>query len=533
MGKKQLRVFLLVRPDGRTPPASLSALIAALPEAPLHWNLPSCALSGSDGPAWRAFLEELEQRRPLDRLVALGYAGAPHPALQLEELRREVDWGLHPPGDQGRSFRPLPGVFAPAAADLLRPEALWLYATKGLRRMVVPAAGGWSLGAQMLVEGVPLQVLYSHGVRAAAAEPVGRLLARTGGLLCVRADARDQAALRSLLARLASRTRLSFAPLDEPLELPPGEAPAASGWSSDPGFRDRASSVSSIRTRRQASDETSSVLRVLAGLSSVAGPPRSVDVFPAARRKNTAEMMGAISLSDGALSAHFDSGRLGGFSWNGRQVTPAAAARSYAGASTRPRPFEVVAAYALEAERLRGLRTLCRLAGDPASLTLEYFFVEDCPLLLVSGRVRYPARRGLEQVTPLELAAARVPPGGLAVHVFSRGEAPYRVRVTEDAPPVCLAGSLFWFEDEEGGLAAGFPPLKEPPRESMRLRVLRVGGEPLVLASFFANADASQSFAGRDELFSLYFGVAFEPPRVLPGFARAVLEELPHHALGR
>lgn len=533
MGKKELRVFLLVRPGGGTPPSPLSALIPLLPDAPVHWNLRSCLLSGADGPAWRAFLEELEQRRPLDRVVALGFAGAPHPPLQVEELRREVDWGLHPPGDQGRCFRPMPGVLAPEAADFLRPEALWLYATKGLRRLIAPAAGGWSAGAQILVEGVPLQVLYSHDVPEVAAQRVGRLVARTGGLLCLRADPCDGDRLRALLSRLASRTRLTFAALDEALDLAPAEAAALPEWSSDPAFRDRAASVSSSRTRRQGSDETAGVLQVLAGLRTVPGPARCLEAFPAARRENTAEMMGAISLSDGALSAHFDSGRLSGFSWNGRFVTPPEPSRSYAGAPARARPLDVAAAYALEAERLRGLRSLCRLAGDPATLTLEYFFVEDCRFLLVSGRMRYPLRRGLEAMTPLEVAAAVVGPEGLSVHVLSKGEAATRVRVTGDTGPLCLSGSLFWFEGDEGGLMVGFPPLKEPPRESMRLRVLRVGSQNLLFASFFSSRDPSPSFAAKEELFSLYFGVGFEPPQALPAFPRAVLDELPSHAVGR
>jgi len=241
-------------------------------------------------------------------------------------------------------------------------------------------------------------------------------------------------------------------------------------------------------------------------------------------------MMGAVSVSDGALGAHFDSGRLAGLAWNGRLVTPAAPCRSYAGPPGKPRPYEVAGAFALEANRLRGLRSLHRLAGDP--LTLEYFFVEDFRFLLVTGRVRYPTRRDLQTVTPLEIPAARVPLGGSAtVHVLCRGEAPYRVRVEDGGPSLRLSGSLFWFESREGGLVAGFPPIKEPAIESVWLRVERLGGEGVLLASFFASHNLSEAFAGKDELFSLYLGVAFEPPRALPTFARAVLDEIPYHAL--
>ncbi len=530
MGKKELRVFLLVRPDGRTSPPSLSALAPSLPDAGVNWILPSCVFSGAQAPAWLSFLDDLDGQRPGDCVVSAGFAGAPHPLLQIEELRREVEWGLRAPGDPDRRFRPLAGLLAPGAADFLRPEALWLYATKGVRRLVVPAPGEWSIGAQIPVEGLPLQVLYRHEAREVAALPTARLLARTDGNLCVCADASQASAIRGLLRGLSARTRMTFARLDQPMDLPQGGAESLPAAGSDPALRDRAASVSAFRAHREGSEETSSVLQVMAGLHTVAGPARSVDVFPAARRENTAVMMGSVTLSDGALSAHFESGRLNSLSWNNRSVTPAAACRSYAG-SAKQRPFDVTAAYALEAERLRGLRTLCRLSGDPSTLVVEYFFVEDCHYLLVSGRVRYPARRGLEAVAPLEMAVARVPAGGVAVRVLCRGEASYAIPITERTGPLCLSGSLFWFEGTEGGLVAGFPPVKEPALESVWLRVRRVGSENLLFASFFRNPGSSQSFAGRDELFSLYLGVAFEAPQALPGFPRAVLDELPHHAL--
>ena len=168
--------------------------------------------------------------------------------------------------------------------------------------------------------------------------------------------------------------------------------------------------------------------------------------------------MGTVSLSDGALGAHFDAGRLTGLAWNGRPVTPLEPARSYAGPAARPRQYEVANAFALEADRLRGLRCLHRLAGEPAPLSLEYFFVEDFQFLLVTGRVRYPRRRGLERVSPLEIAIARLPEGeAVTVHVLSRGEAPYEVRMADGAPPTLPLGQPLLVRGERGGRAGGLP----------------------------------------------------------------------------
>ncbi len=102
MGKKELRVFLLVRADGRASVQSLASLIQALPPSPVHWAIPSSPLAGPDSGAWAAFLNDLPERRPLDLVLSVGYTGAPHTILQLEELRREVEWGQHPPGDAAR-----------------------------------------------------------------------------------------------------------------------------------------------------------------------------------------------------------------------------------------------------------------------------------------------------------------------------------------------------------------------------------------------------------------------------------------------
>jgi hypothetical protein len=532
MGKKELRIFLLVRADARASVQSLASLIPALPSSPAHWAIPSGPLAGPDAGSWAAFLGELPVRRPLDLVVAVGYAGAPHPMLQLEELRREVEWGQHPPGDAVRPYRAVPGVLAPVAADFLRPEALRLYATKGLRRVVVPAEGCWPAASETGIEGARLQVLYYHPAAQVAAERPAPLVERVaGGVLGIAVDPENGRALRSALDRLASRASLVFLRLDEPVVVAqPG--PLAPLPGSDPALRDRASSVSAFRTHRQAIEETATVLQVLSGLRSVAGPDRSVAVFPASKRENTAVMMGAVSLSDGALGAQFDAGRLTGLAWNGRPVTPLVPARSYAGPPRRPRPYEVTNGFALEADRLRGLRCIHRLAGESAALSLEYFFVEDFPVLVVTGRVRYPRRRGLESVSPLEIAVAPVPEGeAVTVHVLSRGEAPYEVRVADGDPPVCLSGSLFWFQGSAGGLIAGFPPVKEPVLESVWLHTERLQTGGALFASFFANRDRSGAFLGREELFSLYLGVAFEVPSALPAFPRAVLDEVPYHAL--
>src|SRR5208337_556759 len=79
-----------------------------------------------------------------DAVAAMGYSGASHPLLNIDELEREVSWGLKNPWGTGITdvLGIRPTILIPRVADLSRPGAWKLYGDHGFRSIgVFPAIG--------------------------------------------------------------------------------------------------------------------------------------------------------------------------------------------------------------------------------------------------------------------------------------------------------------------------------------------------------------------------------------------------------
>jgi hypothetical protein len=100
----------------------------------VHWNLPAFP---SDGQARKraSLLRALRSRMEDagDRMTSMGFAGACHPLLNLDELEKELSWGLKNPWGTGLTdlFAVRPRILIPRVPDLARKEAWNLYGTHG------------------------------------------------------------------------------------------------------------------------------------------------------------------------------------------------------------------------------------------------------------------------------------------------------------------------------------------------------------------------------------------------------------------
>ena len=68
-----------------------------------------------------------------DALTSMGFSGACHPLLNLDELDKELSWGLKNPWGTGLTdvLNIRPHVLIPRVPDLARPDALKLYTDRG------------------------------------------------------------------------------------------------------------------------------------------------------------------------------------------------------------------------------------------------------------------------------------------------------------------------------------------------------------------------------------------------------------------
>ena len=94
------------------------------PNLPIHWNFPTFVLSEPGYQVWYRFTDSFAEER--DAILPMGFAGLHHPMLQLDELRRELDWGFSNPMASDDPLGIRSSVLLCRTPDLCRPQALSL-----------------------------------------------------------------------------------------------------------------------------------------------------------------------------------------------------------------------------------------------------------------------------------------------------------------------------------------------------------------------------------------------------------------------
>ena len=140
-------------------------LFTRLDRHKVHWNLPAFP---TDRPVRKraSFAKSLRDRieKGGDGLTSMGFSGACHPLLNLDELDKELSWGLKNPWGTGLTdvLNLRTGVLIPRLPDLVRPGALKLYADRGFT--LVGVCGMPARGSGACRDG------FFHAVRLAVAD---------------------------------------------------------------------------------------------------------------------------------------------------------------------------------------------------------------------------------------------------------------------------------------------------------------------------------------------------------------------------
>lgn len=427
-------------------------LFGRLGKAPVCWNVPGLPQDGRErGRARAAFVKALARRigEAGDAVLPMGFAGACHPLLSLDELDKELAWGLKNPWTTGvtDAFGVRTSVLVPRMPDLWRPQAVDAYRRHGFTRIGIAGGGAFRLFRHP----AGVEVFPFVRVHVAEAKPSRRPFPPRGDLF-VMLDLTGLASLRPLealfsqaidpLLPVASATLVAFA----------GVAAKAPGRPSGPRFdrdlfppplvRDALEAVAPLaRKRRKKPDEYREVLSALSP-----GAPRdhgsegtSEDERGAAMegRLPVAHMLGEVTLAGSDFDVKLSGGRFCGIARRGEALLPAQPARSYIRVAGRTHSFRAKSSFSFESDDGTGLReelVLDGLAGQGASLGIEYSFHDDSPLLTILADIRYPRLGGdgvVEEVSPFSIALAEcrgacasveasAPDGSTAVYTVSR-----------------------------------------------------------------------------------------------------------------
>ncbi len=449
-------------------------LFARLGAHPVHWILPSfpAETSRKPTPLVRSLLSRVSAGT--DRVIARGFAGACHPLLNLDELEREISWGVKNPWLTGTAdvLESRPSILAPPVPDLLRPGAWELYRQLGFRLIgICPESAVRPAGdppgcffysrvdVGSVAPGTPewkrMRKLFT------AAEASFIVLDLTG----VRDQTRFARVLDELSATiLAPESGLTLLP--EMGDLP-SSAPAPSGWRLDwtlfpiPRLHAELGAVAGMaRKKRKKSEEYRDLLQHITPTAGPQdGPPGSAGAASdnsSRRQRLVAVMPGEVTLAGSAFDVRLSGGRFAGAVRRGKELLPRRPAQSYLRIRGTASCLRTLSSFSFESDAGTGLREELGIDGrDGAVVCIEYSFRDDSPSLWIAAELRLPdfgSLTRIEEYVPLSIALRDL---GRRETVTVESTAPDESRATvslgEGADWVLMPGAAHRIQRSDGG----------------------------------------------------------------------------------
>jgi hypothetical protein len=412
-------------------PLLVDRILRVLHPVPLHWNLPALPAADPEASGAAPVLRE-RLASAGDSLLAMGCTGACQPVLALEELDREIAWGLRNPWSTGLAdvFRRKPAAAVPRIADFDRPGAAALFLRHGFPLVGTAADQPLSFSGHYGLRVFPYaRVPAGGGNRQELDADLRRLIALSGDvflMIDLAALPAAPAAAAPLIETFADRVLgsgravvpLAEAALNgETRQSADGRATAESAeWRRFPApvLRRRLETAEGPRRRRRRrSDET----RDLIALLSAATPDPPV-AAPGAPRRYTdrgliAHMQGEATLSGDLFDVRLAGGRFCGLARGREALTPLRPALSWLRVNGRTLVARGRSAFSFEGDDGTGLRE--DLVLEPGgSLVVDYTFRGEQASLAVEAAYTFPALPPgavVDEWAPLVLALAEVPAG--------------------------------------------------------------------------------------------------------------------------
>jgi len=518
------RAFLGVQWDfgsWDTLPALCDLIIGTVGKRPLVWNFP--ALPPDSPKRSRTWLENtVGARRDLDIVATMGFAGACHPILSMDELEKELSWGVENPWVTGMSqlLGIHPKILMPRVPDLAREDALTAYGGHGFTTIGVPSTRksiAWASQAGLTI------FTWSRVSLGEPSMPVRAFQSRAGDtLLMLDLSSARMETLREELERLTpwlapegAPSPLSVAhPLLEDFRALAADAP---DWSAFPPPLLRqalAGAPGGARKKRKKNEE---YREILAGLSMAKAPDAREDSRPDALRGGSrlvAQMLGDVALAGNDFDVKLTGGRFTGIAKGGRDYLPTRPARSYLRVGGKIWQFHTRNSFSFEGDDGTGLREVLAIdSQEGASLSIEYSFCDDCPLLEITADVRWPVIPPgmlIDEHAPLVITLREM---GRAEQAVIETEAPdgsTSSRQAAEGTWVLVPAALHRVNLPGGGTLLLRPgPLGTTGWNLASFRVVREGRKRFLEANPFGGWSPLPGavLSGRRERFSLLVGI--------------------------
>jgi hypothetical protein len=511
-------------------PVWLEVLGRRLDGLSVHWNLPAFP---PEMPARRrsTIAKSLQSRLETggDIVTSLGFAGACHPLLSLDELEREIAWGLKNPWGTGLDdvFELRPAIAIPQVADLFRPAAWKKYMDSGIEHLGIcadpllkaAAPAGCFFCARIVIPG--------EGPLLTVARSVRRLLSSNDNaflifdLTFVADVERMRQAMDGIIGPiLAPDAGLSHFPPPESRLAAHSPPPAgiAADWRpcTPPMLHAKIEATAAIaRKKRKKNEEYQDLLlRLTAG--GPLPPPSADGAWDASRQlRLVAHMLGEVALAGSDFDVRILGGRFCGATQRGKDLLPRRPATSYIKTGGRTSYYRTMSSFSFEDESGTGLREELKLDGqDKPGMSIEYSFCTDSPLLSLDAKISYPMLPAAAEVTeyaPLAISLREVARGESAIiEVTAPDESTACVTLTEESGAVGLPGAIYRVKRADGGwIVLRFGTVDTKRWGFAFFRVVKVRGVRILEANPFGSYTPmpGAGLSGQRESFTLLLGL--------------------------
>ncbi len=519
-------------------PGVSDSILETVGTAPIHWNFP--ALPPESPRRTRSWIEKTLGPRiaaGTDAAFPMGFAGACHPFLSLDELDKELSWCLKNPWGTGLAdiLGIRASVLLPRMPDFARPQAIQLYSSHGFTVMGVCRAGAharFSSGGMDCFTCWRLSLAAPLPLIQASLREIARcrgdmflMLDLTGATLTTLPEALGAMRAAGVLPRGEEATLLGKGP-----GAVPGAGPGPDGidWSvfPDPVLRKKLAATAALaRKKRKKNDDYRELLGRLSPGPAEGPDPAAAPVATGIDTRLVAQMMGDVVLAGSVFDVKLAGGRFCGIVRGGRDLLPVRPAVSYLRVGGKTWSFQPRSSFSFERDAGTGLREEMAIdSRDGSSLVIEYSFRDDHPMLEIDAEVRWPvipAGLRVEEHAPFVIALLRLDDGADAVvRAVSPNDMVTSVRIPvgswtvvpgvshrvplRDGPALVLRSAQ---PEPAGWSAMSFRVVRE--RRGRFLEVNPFGGWTTVPAD---------AVSGLSERFSLLMGFKEDAPR--PGERR-------------
>jgi hypothetical protein len=493
----------------------------------VHWNLPAMSIeipSRRRAVIARSLRTRIESSG--DLVTSMGYAGACHPFLNLDELDRELSWGLKNPWGTGITdiLDLRPPVLIPQLPDLLRPEAGKMYEAHGFPLVGISTAAhdtsdtpaGWFpfLGYRAATLGSA--DAFARRLRRFAAVPADLFVMLD--LSGEESASHLEAVLDALLSVFRTGPGLTLVEIPAQAAKAPAVPDRPTDWSSFPGpvihGRIDAASVL-VRKKRKKSEEFQRILTLMGPRGAADAAPSDADPDSSNSKRLVAHMLGDVVLAGTTFDVRLAGGRFCGMVRKGHDVLPGVPALSTLRTSLKDLTYQTVSSFSFEGESGTGLREELGLDGrGDTSISIEYSFREDSPHLSIRGEIRFPRFADsvrVDQYSPLTLALREVDRGqSIEVEAWAPDGSMSKATVAPDRPPVVLPGARHRLPRKDGGFIVLCYSCPDGGSWGMpAFRIARQKGKRYLFLNSFGSETPfpAAAISGRRERFSMLLGL--------------------------